>query len=226
MVRASISEDVQTEVLLRSRRRCCICFGLDRDTSMKSGQIAHIDRDHANGRADNLVFLCLEHHDAYDSRPSQRKGFTHGEIKAFRSELSHALGSAFAQQVHFGVLTLPPADPVAGHYIRLGTGSDSAEMEFTPLPDGMDGTPRYFVSGFAYFGTDREHGPNMGECAFVLQVDEGSGSAFYGDGEHTIRAHFAEDNLIVDEVGHFGRYGMGVTFDGVYQRVRPATDLA
>jgi len=230
MVRASIPEAVQTAVLLRSRRRCCLCFGLNRDTGMKNGQIAHIDRDHANATEDNLVFLCLEHHDAYDSRPSQRKGFTRAEVKAYRAELSRSLGSAFAQAVHFGVLTLPAEDPVAGHYIRIGTGRDSAEMEFTPLPDGMEGTPRYFVSGFALWGTDREYGPNMGECGFVLEVEDGNASAYHGAEGYSIRARFvqfassAEEVLVVEEEGHLGRYGAGVTFAGEYRRVRPSDE--
>ena len=82
------TQDVQTEVLVASRRRCCICFGLLGDLSFKQqGQLAHVDRDPANSDADNLAFMCLEHHDWFDSRPSQSKGPTPEEARRYRQEL-------------------------------------------------------------------------------------------------------------------------------------------
>lgn len=85
--RKKTPDDVTTEVLTRSRRRCCVCYGLHRDGNTKQGQIAHLDQDNRNNRPDNLAFLCLPHHDAYDSRTSQSKGFTVGEVRAYRNEL-------------------------------------------------------------------------------------------------------------------------------------------
>jgi hypothetical protein len=87
VARRKTPEDMVTEILTRSRRRCCICYGLHRDGEIKQGQIAHLDQDNRNNRPDNLAFLCLQHHDAYDSKTSQSKGFTIGEIKAYRDEL-------------------------------------------------------------------------------------------------------------------------------------------
>ncbi|MGX8009477.1 hypothetical protein ACVDG8_010930 [Mesorhizobium sp. ORM8.1] len=55
--------------------------------AIKQGQISHLDRDSANPKEDNLAFLCLVHHDEYDSQTSQRKGFTITEVKSFREEL-------------------------------------------------------------------------------------------------------------------------------------------
>ena len=54
---------------------------------MKTGQIAHLDGDRSNSSVDNLAFLCLVHHDQYDSRTSQSKNLTIEEVKAYRSEL-------------------------------------------------------------------------------------------------------------------------------------------
>ena len=85
--RKKTSIDVETEVLHKSARRCCICFGLNNDFSEKSGQIAHLDRSNSNSKLDNLAFLCLEHHDKYDTRTSQSKGWTIGEAKKYRSNL-------------------------------------------------------------------------------------------------------------------------------------------
>ena len=91
MVRKAVPQETQVEVLAACRRRCAICFGLNRDRGIKPGQIAHLDRDAANPSFDNLVFLCLEHHDQFDSRTSQSKGLTSDEVRRFRKELATAI---------------------------------------------------------------------------------------------------------------------------------------
>jgi hypothetical protein len=53
--------------------------------------MAHLDQDPANSAAENLAFLCLEHHDQYDSRTSQSKGLTPQEVKCYRVELYQAM---------------------------------------------------------------------------------------------------------------------------------------
>jgi len=95
MARKRISDDVQANVLTRSRRRCCICYGLNRDTSIKQGQVAHIDQDSANAAEDNLVFLCMPCHDKYDSTTRQSKNFTAAEIRHFREELDQTVALEF-----------------------------------------------------------------------------------------------------------------------------------
>ncbi|PSB23658.1 hypothetical protein C7B82_30810 [Stenomitos frigidus ULC18] len=87
MARKSIPLNTIDEVLLQSRRRCAICFGLKFDTRIKHGQIAHLDQNNTNADVDNLVFLCLHHHDEYDSKTSQSKGMTVGEVRTHRKEL-------------------------------------------------------------------------------------------------------------------------------------------
>lgn len=77
----------ETEVLLKSKRRCCLCFGLNQNLKEKKGQIAHLDKDPSNDKLDNLAFLCLEHHDQYDSKTSQSKSIQINEIKAYRKML-------------------------------------------------------------------------------------------------------------------------------------------
>lgn len=134
MPRKPLSKDIETKLLVESRRRCCICFGLDRDTGLKPGQIAHLDGNRENNRIENLAFLCLKHHDDYDSRTSQRKGLTMQEVKRYRDELTSSISRAFTQRVHFGEITTPPQDPYAGQYVRIGEG-ESAEITITPLPD-------------------------------------------------------------------------------------------
>jgi predicted Zn-ribbon and HTH transcriptional regulator len=75
------------DVLLKSMRRCCLCFGLKGDHEEKKGQIAHLDHDPSNDKPDNLAFLCLDHHDQYDSTTSQSKSLQIGEVKAYRDKL-------------------------------------------------------------------------------------------------------------------------------------------
>ncbi|MDD4996977.1 MAG: hypothetical protein PHI99_02430 [Syntrophales bacterium] len=85
------------DVLLKSKRRCCICFGLMHNHEAKRGQVAHLDRDRANGSPDNLVFLCLDHHDEYDSTTSQSKSLQISEVKAYREQLYKFLASGKVQ---------------------------------------------------------------------------------------------------------------------------------
>ena len=85
--RKKISSELVTDIMTASRRRCCICFALKQDDAEKKGQIAHLDHDASNNSPDNLAFLCLDHHDQYDSRPSQAKGLTIEEVKRYRTEL-------------------------------------------------------------------------------------------------------------------------------------------
>lgn len=73
--------------MTKSRRRCCMCFALDQNLDQKRGQIAHLDRNPNNASFDNLAFLCLEHHDLYDARPSQIKGHNPEEVKEYRNAL-------------------------------------------------------------------------------------------------------------------------------------------
>ena len=87
MARKPVTPSTENDVLLRSRRRCAICFGLHRNTEVHTGQIAHLDQDNTNAKFENLVFLCLKHHAEYDGKTRQSKGLTKGEVKRFREEL-------------------------------------------------------------------------------------------------------------------------------------------
>jgi hypothetical protein len=89
--RVPILKDIVADVLTKCRRRCCICHGLHGDLSEKQGQIAHLDRDPSNHALDNLAYLCLSHHDRYDSDTSQSKRFSMQEVKIYRKALWHAL---------------------------------------------------------------------------------------------------------------------------------------
>src|SRR4051812_23609617 len=89
--RVPIAPSTEIAVLTRSARRCALCFALDSDIEVKRGQIAHLDHDSSNSDEDNLAFLCLTHHDIYDSKTSQSKGFKVDEVKLYRSRLYDAV---------------------------------------------------------------------------------------------------------------------------------------
>ena len=87
MTRKTISPTVQADLLLKGRRRCALCVGIDGNDSERPGQIAHLNGDHSDNRLENLVWLCLEHHDKFDSKTSQTKNYTQIEVRNYRESL-------------------------------------------------------------------------------------------------------------------------------------------
>ena len=85
--RKKIPNKVEIEIFKKCRRRCCVCYGLKRDKDIKKGQIAHLDHNPSNNEIDNLAFLCLLHHDEYDSKRRQSRGLSLAEVKSYKKEL-------------------------------------------------------------------------------------------------------------------------------------------
>jgi hypothetical protein len=214
MPRKRLSEALQTSVLRRSRRRCCVCFGLNRDTSIKQGQIAHLDHNAENDEEDNLAFLCLTCHDRYDSNSSQSKNFTIAEVKAFRLELQEAISAAFAQSIQFGDAK-SPRPGISGQYIRTGAGTDSAELMVHELPEG-----RVRIVGEALWGTNREYGPNIGTLDFIAELRDTTAEfedkPSWSDVPYRIKLSFSQAGMQVVEQLSPGYFGMNVTFGGSY----------
>jgi hypothetical protein len=236
-MRRKINKSLETTILLKSRRRCCICFGLNRDKSLKSGQIAHLDKNPSNNKEENLAFLCFEHHDEYDSITRQKKGLSQQEVKYYRSELYESLGGFLKSEVHFGEIQLPSEDPYAGLWTRVGSENESAEIFLTPVSDGLRNTPRYAITGLAFWGTKRGCGPNIGEIQFVEEISKNeinhydpSHSIYYNSDTslweikqerfmYSIKLSFLGKSLLVKEENWLGAHGMNVCFDGEYQRI-------
>ncbi len=215
MSRKAISPELQATILRRSRRRCCICFGLNRDTSIKQGQIAHLDRNAENDVEDNLAFMCLTCHDKYDSTSSQSKNFTIAEVKSFRQELEESISVAFQQPVQFGEVVTSSRFVISGQYIRIGTVSDSAELVVRQLPNGQ-----VRIIGEALFGTERAHGPNIGTLDFLADIQENvaefEDATTLHEKPYRARILFCEGGLRFDEESLPGYFGMNVTFGGTY----------
>jgi len=85
------STESQTAVLIKSARRCVLCFHLRGKLTETLGQIAHIDRNRTNGAEDNLAWMCLRHHSQYDSTNRQHKNYTPAEVKKARLKLYAAI---------------------------------------------------------------------------------------------------------------------------------------
>lgn len=105
MKRPKPPKDVELQAILRSARRCAMCFALKGDNEIKEGQISHIDRDPTNNDPENLVFLCLPHHNNYDTKQSQAKNYSPDELKRYRATLD--------QYVRDLPLTWPTGKPEA-----------------------------------------------------------------------------------------------------------------
>lgn len=178
------------------------------------------DHDAANSSFDNLVFLCLSHHDEYDSKTSQSKGFTPDEVRRFRQELVTAIEHAWNQPSSFGSVDVPPSEGVSGRWVR-GNDFDSAEIEVERMPGN-----RVRVRGFALHGKTRASGPNIGELDFEGDLID-QVVTFVDDhrpgGNYTLRLRFLGDRVIAEEQGAFGYFGAGAHLDGEYHR--PTLDL-
>lgn len=112
--RKKVPDEVQKQVLLQSRRRCCLCFWLDGIDEVVKGQIAHLDQDASNNKIENLAFLCFDHHDEYDSRPNVSKGLQQREVAQWRDELykemEHRFRSVRSRKVEFTIAKFDPVE--------------------------------------------------------------------------------------------------------------------
>ena len=217
MSRKKIPTEIETQILTRSRRRCCICYGLERDTQIKKGQIAHLNKNRDDNRLDNLVFLCLPHHDQYDSTTSQSKNLTKNEIKEFRKELHNQIEEIWKKPleiIEYGQTDL--AKIISGKYVRKGF-NERAELEIMYI-----GNKRIKVIGLSFWGTKNKFGPNNGQLAFESDLIENK--AVYSErngGElYRIFLEFNGDEIIANEDYVIGQFGMNVTFDGLYEKIK------
>jgi hypothetical protein len=220
MARVPIDPSVQANVLTKSRRRCCICFGLNRDYGLKQGQIAHIDRDSSNAKEENLAFMCLEHHDWYDSTTSQSKGPQPAEAKHYRNELYSAMAAAMATRIILG--TAPTTEwEIAGRY-EGGTPEAGASINVV-----VTGSRNARVLGFAYWGASRLSGPNIGLLEFDVASDDLRAFRQFqlgidGGPSLDVSFQFVDGGLVVTDNSSVGWFGHNVRFGFKYTKVGPA----
>lgn len=217
--RPKVPEATQASVLLQCRRRCSICYGLNRDNGEKRGQIAHIDRCRTNNSLGNLVFLCLEHHDEYDSSTRLSKGLTQTELRVFRAELIEALDAALRAPISL-VPTASDVPPVWDGLYRWETEYACAEIRVSAVSQN-----KYEVHGMAFWGTMREYGPNIGELQASAFLE--NGLLTIREGDYVLALALISGGMVGTESEGIrpGLFGHNVTFAGTFRRVPVAAEL-
>ena len=79
MSRKKIPDDVQADVIFKSKRECVVC-----ENHKRGDHIHHIDGDNSNNKFENLAFLCFDCHNEASLTGSLRKKLTPKTIIKFR----------------------------------------------------------------------------------------------------------------------------------------------
>lgn len=225
--RKPIPLETETALLTTSRRRCCLCYVSNGDLSWKrQGQIAHVDRNPDNNKFGNLAWLCLDHHDQYDSRTSQSKGITPQELAFHRDALHNLLlqsgggplsattsgvdtslvatnvsylNGGLKHLIRIDLLILPSME-VSGTYAIRSEYSDQEEERLTFGFVGRLESPTILVtfpSGQLPYPTDPRD-PNRAAGRAVWTIEK------HGDEEALAIATYGRDN----ETFQWGEYTM------------------
>lgn len=148
MSRPSIPEEIQKTVLLKSRRRCCLCFWLQGRDEVLKGQFAHLDHDSSNNAEENLAFLCFDHHDEYDGKTRLAKGLRESEVRHWRDELYREIAYRFRDEKRMGFelsieqfLWLGPPDEFKARFRLRNRGERSVRSPTVTirLPNNVGG---------------------------------------------------------------------------------------
>lgn len=217
MTRKKISTEVETKVLIQSRRRCCVCYGLNKDDSVKKGQIAHLNKKRDDNRLDNLVFLCLAHHDQYDTTTSQSKNLTKNEVREFRKELYNQISEIWKRPLNLiKNQQTNLAKIISGKYLREGY-NEQAELEIIYI-----GNKRIKVNGLSFWGTKNKYGPNIGELGFQIDLIENKAvfSEQNGSNLYRIFFEFNGNEIMVKEDYAIGKFGFNAGFGGLYEKIK------
>ncbi len=77
--RIRIPTKVEAEILFRSDHTCSVCR-----TRYKDVQLHHIDGNHSNNDADNLIVVCLDCHSRVTGTRGLGKAYTVGEVQRYK----------------------------------------------------------------------------------------------------------------------------------------------
>ncbi len=151
--RIKTPKPIETELLLLSARRCCLCFGLDQDISEKRGQIAHLDKNNSNNKIDNLAWLCLFHHDPYDGKTSQSKNYQISEVKKYREELYRVIVEKRIQLID---IDIEPEKP-GGYYQRFSAEYIGRDENVKHVLDFLNNPDQHFMLLYGIGGMGKSH---------------------------------------------------------------------
>ena len=211
-MRKTLGKKTEKDVLIDCRRRCAICFGLSRDVAIKRGQIAHLDQDNSNSEPNNLVYLCFDHHDQYDSKTRQSKNFTEAEVRHYRDELTTSINDAWKDANPFNITPLIDLTQISGHYVWESSNA-TAELDIRAL-----GNNQIEISGIALWGTKNIGGPNIGQLDFTAVLKNNEIQYVDPSTSYKIKIQFTPKGLSVIENNIIGQFGMNVSFAGDFQR--------
>lgn len=110
-------------------------FLANRD-EVRKGQIAHLNRRRDDPGFENLVWLCLEHHDEFDSRPSQSKGLTPDEVRQYRDRLYRIVSERTPKRPAIVPVESPVELPTmnSGSEYEAARRSSSSRLDFISTP--------------------------------------------------------------------------------------------
>ena len=129
--------------------------------------------------------------------------------------------------VHLTVLTVvismasetlaqePKTANVTGTYIKK-TENESANLEVKLISQN-----KVHVKGTAFWGTNRDTGPNIGELDFRATMKNGRVEYFEKKGKkqyYKLELIFTPKGITAKEEGVSGNFGMNVTFAGEYKK--------
>jgi hypothetical protein len=109
----------------------------------------------------------------------------------------------------------------SGTYTRE-TANESADIKITLLPDG-----KVQVTGMAFWGTQREYGPNIGELDFTSGLVNGHIRYSELDGQdmnYALELTFTDTGLTAKEEGSSDNFGLNVSFAGDYKKASAPTE--
>lgn len=87
-MRRRVQNHVATKVMFATDLRCCLCDPISGlPPRPRNGQIHHLDEDPTNNRIDNLVWLCLDHHEEAGKRGKAARRLTPDIIRHYRELL-------------------------------------------------------------------------------------------------------------------------------------------
>jgi hypothetical protein len=87
MARKKTPAEDETRVLEKSARHCALCFYLIGDLTEKHGQLAHYRPRFFRQFGEQPCFSLHRHHSLYDSKTSQHKNYTEGDLRRAKTRL-------------------------------------------------------------------------------------------------------------------------------------------
>lgn len=173
--RVKIGEEVGADVRFAVDSRCCLCewHGAFPPPRTQNGQIHHLDGDRSNSDPDNLVWLCLDHHEEAGKKGRVSRNLSPATIRRYRTLLQRTI----ARQRSNWMSSVPKGRSVFAEVLdalvvldvqktrrRSGSGDDewkaaeTAIWEVSAYPEAIGFEARRAILDFLYdLASDARH---------------------------------------------------------------------